>query len=330
MTDARSLFASSEFEHFPSCTQVTLNHGICDSQCISCPIGRLNFGDANDEVRNEFRPGTRRHMPFELFARVADEVAGHPHAWLRLHARGEPMLHPRFLDLVRYAKRAGVRVVQAFTDAITLSEERARGVLDAGLDVLECSIHGHTETYELLMRNGEYERVRENVIRFRKLRDAMRATTKLVVSAVDQPLFQHEKEAHRIFWSEYADEVIYRPYHSWGNRIGSVCASVPEFRHACSQLWTRCTIGPTGKVLACFNSWSERDEEVLGDLNEPGASIGELWRSSRFGRIRQEHADGNYSLPCCRGCTDWTGSSWGANSYENLLQLKLRVKEPTP
>src|SRR5439155_10129982 len=136
-------------------------------------------------------------MPFELFARVADEVAQHPHAWLRLHARGEPLLHPRFVDMVRYAKRAGVRVVQAFTDAITLDEAKARAILDAGLDVLECSIHGHTETYEQLMRNGRYEQVRDNVIRFRRLRDELRGRTKLVVSAVDQPLLQPEKDAHR-------------------------------------------------------------------------------------------------------------------------------------
>jgi MoaA/NifB/PqqE/SkfB family radical SAM enzyme len=326
MIDARRLFETPDHERFPSCTQVTLNHGICDSHCLSCPIGRLNHGDASDEVRHEFRPGTRRHMPSELFARVADEVARYPQAWLRLHARGEPMLHPRFVDLVRYAKQAGVRVVQAFTDAISLTESRARATLGAGLDVLECSIHGHTETYEPLMRNGRYEQVRENVIRFRRLRDELGAPTKLVVSAVDQPLFQREKEAHRAFWGRYADEVIYRPYHSWGNRIDGACASVPEFRHACSQLWTRCTIGPTGKVLACFNSWSERDEEVLGDLNEPGATIAAIWQSPRVARIRQDHAQGNYTLPCCRGCTDWTGSSWGANSYEHLLQVKLRVK----
>jgi hypothetical protein len=134
------------------------------------------------------------------------------------------------------------------------------------LDVLECSIHGHEQTYELLMRNGKFERVRENVIRFRRLRDELGARTRLVVSAVDQPGFQHEKEAHRAFWSQYADEVIYRPHHSWGNRVDGVCGAMPEVRHACSQLWTRCTVGPTGKVLACFNSWSEIDEEILGDL----------------------------------------------------------------
>jgi MoaA/NifB/PqqE/SkfB family radical SAM enzyme len=285
----------------------------------------LNYGDTTDEVKAEFHYQSRKFMPFEVFSRVTDEVAQYPHAWLRMHARGEPLLHPRFVDMVRYAKQAGVRLVQAFTDAIALNEKKAITILEAGLDVLECSIHGHSETYELLMRNGKYEQVRENVIRFRRLRDALGASTRLVVSAVDQPKFQPEKEAHRAFWSQYADQVIYRPYHSWGNRIDGVCSAVPEVRHPCSQLWTRCTIGPTGKVLACFNSWSEREEEVLGDLAEPDVTIASIWQSIRFNRIRQDHANGNYSLPCCRDCKDWTGSAWGEGSYEHLLKVKLGI-----
>ena len=68
---------------FPPCTQVTLVHGICDSYCVSCPVGRVRYGDASPEVRAEFAPEKRRSMPFELFCRVANEVARHPNAWLR-------------------------------------------------------------------------------------------------------------------------------------------------------------------------------------------------------------------------------------------------------
>jgi len=324
--EAWQLFEQPDHQNFPVCTQVTLNHGICDSRCLSCPVGRVNFGDATAETRAEFHYSRRRSMPLPLFKKVADEVAQYPHAWLRMHSRGEPLLHPHFVEMVAYAKAVGVRLVQTFTDAITLDEEKAVAILEAKLDVLECSIHGHVETYELLMRNGRYNQVRDNVIRFRRLRDELGAGTKLVVSAVDQPLFQQEKEAHRAFWSQYADEVIYRPYHSWGNRIDAVCSAMPESRPPCSQLWKRCTIGPTGNVLACFNSWSENEKEVLGDLNQPDVSIAGIWQSARFNRIRQDHVDGNYTLPCCQNCQDWAGSAWGKNSYENLLDVKLGLE----
>lgn len=321
--DAMSLFESPAYQQFPVCTQVTLNHGICDSRCVCCPIGCVLHGDTEPLAFPELEPATRKSMTFDLFASVADQVARYPHAWLRMHARGEPLLHPRFVDMVRFAKQTGVRLLQAFTDAITLNEDKSVAILEAGLDVLECSIHGHDKTYELLMRNGKQEQVRENVIRFRRLRDAMGAKTKLVVSAVDQPAFQCEKEEHRAFWRQYADQVIYRPCHSWGGRIHPVCGAVPAARRPCSQLWNRCTIGPTGNVLACFNSWSENADEVLGKVTEPGMTIAKIWQSQRYARIRQCHVDGDYTLPCCRDCRDWTGSAWGSGSYEHLLDEKL-------
>ncbi len=322
-----SLFANSAHRTFPVCTQVTLVHGVCDSYCVSCPVGRVRYGDADERAVAEVGPRRHRMMAFDLFRKVADEVALHAHAWLRIHARGEPLLHPDFVAMVEYAKRSGVRLVQTFTDAIRLDESMSRAILAAGLDVIECSVHGHTETYQPLMRNGKYSQVVANIVRFRRLRDALGASTRLVVSAVDQPGFQSEKEAHRAFWDQHADQVIYRPYHSWGNRIEGPGATQPDRRHPCAQLWTRCTIGPSGKVLACFNSWSELEEEVLGDLNSPHATIAEIWQSERARRVRQDHFDALYSLPCCRDCRDWTGSAWGNNSYESLLEHRLNLGE---
>jgi len=323
--DARKLFPSAAYREFPVCTQVTLVHGVCDSRCVSCPVGRVRYGDADPETVAELGPRQRKYMRLELFQKVADEIARYPHAWLRLHARGEPLLHPEFVAMVSYAKTAGVRLVQAFTDAVTLTEQMSKDILNAGLDVLECSVHGHTHTYQRLMRTGKHKQVIKNIIAFRRLRDASGAQTRLVVSAVDQPEFQVEKEAHRSFWQEHADQVIYRPYHSWGNRIEGACAAQPEQRHPCAQLWTRCTIGPGGKILACFNSWSEPDEDILGDLSLPGSSIAKVWQSAHSARIRQDHVEGQYSLTCCRNCRDWVGSAWGNNSYEHLLEKGLQL-----
>ncbi|MCL2787144.1 MAG: SPASM domain-containing protein [Micrococcales bacterium] len=317
------LFGSAAARSFPTCTQVTLLHGPCNARCLACPVGRVQFGDADAASKAEFSRERWRTMPWEVFTTVADEVGSHPEAWLRLHARGEPLLHPRFVDMIAYAKNVGVTCVQAFTNAIALTEPRARTILETGLDTLECSVHGHDRTYEALMRTTRFEQVKANILGFLALRDALGAPTRVVVSAVDQPLFQPDKADHQAFWERHADAVIYRPYHSWGNRIDTGCSSVPETRHPCSQLWNRCTVGPTGNVLACFNSWTEEPTEVLGNVLDPKTTIADLWQSARFGELRTDHAAGRYTLPCCANCTDWTGSSWGENSYENLLRNRF-------
>lgn len=317
-------FPSEAAAAFPSCVQLTLCHYICDSGCISCPVGRLDCGDADARASWQADGGRRQFMTWEVFQKAALETGQHPESFLRMHARGEPTLHPRFVDMIAFAKAAGVATIQTFTNGISMDEDLARRTLAAGLDVIEFSVHGHTETYEALMRNGQFERVVENVLRFVRLRDELGQVTRVVVSAVDQPGFQPDKAAHRQFWTGRVDEVILRPYHSWGGRIAREAAEFVGQRQPCPQLWTRLTIGPTGKILFCFNSWDEDESEVVADLMTPGMTLAGAWQSPRYAQARAAHLAGRYDLRCCSRCTDWVGSAWGANSYETLLR---RLKE---
>jgi hypothetical protein len=313
-------FPSEAAARFPSCVQLTLCHYICDSGCVSCPVGRWNRGEPDARAQWETDGAKRLFMPWEVFEKAARETAQHPESFLRFHARGEPTLHPRFTDMVAYAKTAGVTTVQTFTDGISMDETLARRTLEAGMDVIEFSVHGHTNTYKALMGNDQFERVVENILCFVRLRDGLGKLTKVVVSTVDQPGFQPDKEAHRQFWTGRVDEVILRPYHSWGGRIPHKADSKPARRHPCPQLWTRLTVGPTGKILFCFNSWDEDESEVAGDLMDPGVTIAGVWQSERYAQVRKAHLAGDYTLRCCAQCTDWVGSSWGGNSYETLLR----------
>lgn len=314
-------FSNEAAANFPSCVQLTLVHYICDSGCLSCPVGRLNRGDTQAQTQWEADGATRFFMPWEVFEKAAQETGQHPTSFMRFHGRGEPTLHPRFVDMIAYAKEVGVATVQVFTNGISMDEGLAYQTLKARLDVMEFSIHGHINTYARLMGNDKFEQVVENVTRFVKLRDDLRAPTKVVVSAVDQPGFQSEKEAHQRFWAERVDEVILRPYHSWGGRIErDDIHTLPERRHPCPQLWTRLTIGPSGKILFCFNSWDEKPSEVVADFMDPEMTIARVWQSERYNQARAEHLAGNYTLACCAKCRDWVGSAWGENSYESLLR----------
>lgn len=60
---------------------------------------------------------------------------------------GEPLVHPKIVDMVRQAKELGSRV-ELITNGILLSEATARGLIEAGLDVLWVSLDGATpESY---------------------------------------------------------------------------------------------------------------------------------------------------------------------------------------
>ena len=78
---------------------------------------------------------------------------------------GEPLLHPRFLDMVRLVKERGLRA-EVTTNALLLDEAMAAGLLEAGLDQLVVSIDGASaEAFGRVRSGASLERVVENVRR---------------------------------------------------------------------------------------------------------------------------------------------------------------------
>jgi MoaA/NifB/PqqE/SkfB family radical SAM enzyme len=82
---------------------------------------------------------------------------------------GEPLLHPRFLEMVRLTKERGLRA-EVTTNALLLDDAMAEGLLGAGLDQLVVSIDGaNAEAFDRVRSGASLERVIENV---RRLHDA--------------------------------------------------------------------------------------------------------------------------------------------------------------
>lgn len=317
-------FQSQSEAEFPILVQLALMHYLCNSCCLKCPVGLLKRGLI--EPVGEYAPAKRRFFPFKIFPKIADEMGQHPSSILRFHGRGEPLMHPHYVEMIVYAKKAGVGTVTSFTNAVLLDPRMAEAILDAGLDLLELSMDAYSEQlYHEFRGTNHFQRVvgnAENFIRARNRR-GKQCQTRVIVSAVDCPEFQPEKADFQHFWTERADQVIFRPYHTYGGRlepIKSGCRSEPV---PCAQLWTRLSINPWGQVNACFNDWA--DEELVGDLNKPDMTIAKIWRGEKFEAIRAASLNGASILKCCGTCLA-TKESWRA-SYQVLIE-KLRAAEP--
>jgi MoaA/NifB/PqqE/SkfB family radical SAM enzyme len=106
-------------------------------------------------------------MEWPTFEAVVDGLeAGATVAFMGL---GEPLLHPRFLEMVRLAKQRGLRA-EVTTNALLLDQAMAAGLLEASLDQLVVSIDGASaEAFGRVRSGASLERVVENV---RRLHDA--------------------------------------------------------------------------------------------------------------------------------------------------------------
>ena len=70
---------------------------VCNLDCIMCPTG----------LHIDTRP--KGFMEWDLYTSIIDEIAPWAEAVV-LHSWGEPLLHKRIIDMIRYAKDRGLWV----------------------------------------------------------------------------------------------------------------------------------------------------------------------------------------------------------------------------
>src|SRR5437588_2747465 len=122
--------------------------GQCNLRCQMCPIQFRQDGPPN---------GPPAFMKFDDFTRMIDELPTLQE--LHLQGLGEPMMHPRFFDMVAHAARKGVRVTTN-SNLTLLNPERAERCASCGLEELHVSIDGATpETYERIRVRSHWDKV---------------------------------------------------------------------------------------------------------------------------------------------------------------------------
>jgi radical SAM protein with 4Fe4S-binding SPASM domain len=126
--------------------------GQCNLRCQMCSIAFRKDGPPH---------GPPAFMPFETFVKLLDQF---PNAEeLQLQGLGEPMMHPRFFDMVVHATGRGVRV-STNTNLTLLNSDRAERCVTSGLAALHVSLDGATaETYERIRVRARFSRVLGNL-----------------------------------------------------------------------------------------------------------------------------------------------------------------------
>jgi radical SAM protein with 4Fe4S-binding SPASM domain len=126
--------------------------GQCNLRCQMCPI----------QFRRDGPPhGPPAFMPFEVFTRLIDQMPQLRE--LHLQGLGEPMMHPRFADMVAHATRRGIQVTTN-SNLTLLNPDRADRCVTSGLDTIHVSIDGASAAvYERIRVRARLERVLRNL-----------------------------------------------------------------------------------------------------------------------------------------------------------------------
>jgi pyruvate-formate lyase-activating enzyme len=299
---------STQVSDFPSIVQLSITN-VCDMQCSHCPHSTY-ARQAN------YRAG---YMSLPLYRKIAAEVGAH-RGTIRIFGWGEALLHPDLVEMVAYAKSQQVEFVNLITNGLKLNEALSRGLLNAGLDVLEVSLDAFTDaTYRKIRRNAHFAEIKANIFNFLRLREELKGCTYVAVGIIDQPKAAAEIEAFNEFWSHHVDDVVLRKYRDFKGYVSEPIL-LPTPRYPCRCLWARFNINHKGQVSVCYDDW--QGQHVLADMNESGTTIAQVWRSQVFYEFRKSHLEGK-PFGICATCNDWIASSW-SQPYEDLLE---RVKQ---
>lgn len=277
---------------------------ICNFKCKFCIHG-------NDEltVQKKYKAGI---MKYEVFTKIVDDMTQFQKKlrFVSLQSRGESLLNPRIVDMIRYLKEKNVtEEIGLNTNATLLDTKMNRGLVEAGLDVIRISIEaiGDQKYKEVTGVNVDYNKIVENV------RDLFEHKGKcfVYVKIIDCNMTEKEKEEFLNTFGNICDSIyIEKPVELWKNagldkqifdndRYGVEITSAL----VCPRVFFSYVVHFDGNVVSCDLDWME--EDVIGNINEK--SLLEIWHSEEMKKIRLKQLRGEAdTIERCIQCVNRT------------------------
>jgi MoaA/NifB/PqqE/SkfB family radical SAM enzyme len=253
---------------------------ICNAKCVFCP---------RDEMHR--RQGI---MSFDLFRKIVDECVELRITHVRVHNYGEPFVDRKLVEKVRYAKQKGIREVGMISNGSLITEEVARGMVDAGLDAINISVDASgKDVFESTRIGLKYDKVITNIERLVRIRaESGRHRPKLILSFVRQNNSADE-QAFIEHWRTIADKIHITDLHNWGGTLNQES----DVNYPCYRPWLTFTVLWDGRVSLCCADFD--GHTILGDMNT--GSIKEIWNNELFRSVRREHLESG-GPDVCRSC----------------------------
>jgi len=265
--------------HVPDIVQIESTN-LCNAKCVFCP---------RDEMHRQ-----QGVMDMALFRKIVDECATLGVTHVRVHNYGEPFLDRQLVEKVRYAKAKGIAEVGMISNGSLITEELARGMIEAGLDAINISVDAAgKDVFEKTRLHLNYDTVIGNVRTLARLRDDMgRKRPKLILSFVRQNNSQEETQ-FVAEWSRIADKIHITELHNWAGTLNSKS----DVRYPCYRMWLTFTVLWDGRVSLCCADFDGR--HVLGDLRT--STIADVWNSPAYLAVRRQQLESG-GPEICRTC----------------------------
>ena len=251
----------------------------------------------------ESHPQPKADMAEDVFERLVRE-SGETAEHMMLIGLGEPFMDARIFDRIELCHRHSISSLLS-TNGTFLDERLAARVLDSPLEQITLSFDGaKKETFEFYRKGAKFEKVRDNFVRFSRMKHERRSRLQIVVQMVKMDGNADEVNDFIAFWNAVpgVDQIRIKADETNLMRPDAGHAA-DEWKHPCHYLWR----GPmyvkqNGDVYPCCQSYM-LDGAPLGSL--AGQSLTQIWNAEPMQEMRRLHAAGRGGEVdiCSRCCT---------------------------
>lgn len=289
----------------------------CNLRCPECMSGQRSFSRPTGMLDETF------------FQKTIDDL--HPRLlYLTFYFQGEPYLHPRFLEMVKYASRKNIYTATS-TNAHYLDDENAKRTVESGLDRLIISIDGTTqETYQAYRIGGDLQKVIDGTKNVLKWKKELKSKTphmifQFVVFRQNENQVKEIKKLGReiavdevkiktaqIYDYEEGNERI--PINEKYSRYKKLATGPPQAEQlsvrpgtsnqqpeaGCWKMWHSCAITWDGKVVPCC--FDKDAKHNLGDLKEK--NLKQIWHNGSYTKFRTALLKSRKEYDICQNCTE--------------------------
>jgi len=238
-----------------------------------------------------------------VFDRLVAE-SGRSAEHMMLIGLGEPFLDPLIFDRIEYCARHGISTLLS-TNGTLLDEAASARLLGSPIEHVTLSFDGATkESFEYYRKGARFETVRENFVRFARMKAERKSKAQVVVQMVRMERNAREVDDFMRFWSSVPGVDQVRIKEDETNLMRPAAGHDPaDWKHPCHYLWR----GPlyvkhNGDVYPCCQSYMLGGAPV-GRIGEQ--PLVEIWNSEEMQRMRRLHVArraGEIDV-CSRCCT---------------------------
>jgi radical SAM protein with 4Fe4S-binding SPASM domain len=261
----------------------------CNIYCPMCP--------------RETHKQPKEDMDDVIFQRLVQD-AGDSAEHMMLIGLGEPLLDPKIFERIEYCDKHGIYTLLS-TNGTLLDEKASERLLASPLEHITLSFDGSTkESFEFYRKGARFEKVRDNFVRFARMKKERGVKVQIVVQMVRMEKNWDEVDDFARFWRSVpgVDEVRIKADET--NLMRPTAGhEAAAWKHPCHYLWR----GPmyvkhNGDVYPCCQSYM-LDGAPVGNIG--GESLTDIWNGSPMRRMRDAHVTGRAGDidVCSRCCT---------------------------